>query len=418
MSAAEPFVLIAAALDTKGEEAAFLKARLEASGLAVRILDFGVLADAAEVPDYPAALVAGRGGADLAVLRASRDRAAAIDAMMAGSARIAADLQRTGQLAGVLSIGGSGGTAVGTAMMRALPLGVPKVMVSTVAASNVLPYVGGSDIAMLNSVTDFSGVNALSAPILANAAGALAGMIAARRQPASLKRRPLVAASMFGVTTPAVEHCRVLLAEAGYELVPFHATGIGGRTMEALIAEGHFAAVLDLTTTEWADEVVGGTLSAGPTRLEAAGRAGLPQLVAPGALDMVNFFGPGAFPDRFEGRLIHRYNDNVVLMRTTAAENAEIGRRIAEKLNAAKGPVAVLLPLKGVSAMDAEGGRFFDPDADAALFAALRAHLGRHVLIETIDAHINEPVFAARCVARLLALIAAQGEAHAQSHAG
>lgn len=418
MSEAEPFALIVAALDTKGEEAFFLKKRLEKSGLPVLLLDFGVFSDQAPAADFPPTLVAERGGAGLAVLRAARDRAAAIDVMMRGAAQVATDLHRKGKLAGVISVGGSGGTAVATAAMRALPLGVPKVMVSTVAASNVLPYVGGSDIAMLNSVTDASGVNALSAPILANAAGAFVGMVAAQRDPVQRAGRPLIAASMFGVTTPAVEQCRLLLAKAGYELVPFHATGIGGRTMEALIAEGHFTAVLDLTTTEWADEVVGGTLSAGPTRLEAAGTAGLPQVVAPGALDMVNFFGPGTFPEKFNQRLHHRYNDNVVLMRTTAAESAEIGRRIAAKLNDAKGPVSVLLPLRGISAMDAKGALFFDPDADAALFQALRTHLGAHVQIEMIDAHINDAAFAARCVERLLELITAKGKGYAQSHAG
>lgn len=409
------FVLLAASLDTKGEEAAFVADRLVASGLSVRRLDFGILADPSVAADIPASEVAERGGATLETLRANRDRAKAIDVMMAGAAAIARDLHDEGHLAGIIALGGSGGTAVGTAAMRALPLGVPKLMVSTVAASNLLPYLGGSDITVVNSVTDLLGVNALTAPILANAAGALAGMIAARRDPPRLATRPLVAASMFGVTTPAVDCCRTLLDRAGYELVPFHATGIGGRTMERLIAEGYFAAVLDLTTTEWADEVVGGTLSAGPERLEAAGRAGLPQIVAPGALDMVNFFGPNTFPDRFASRLHHRYNDNVVLLRTTAEENVEIGRRIAGKLGEARGPVAVLLPLKGVSAMDAEGGLFFDPEADAALFAALRAHLPPHVRVEAIDAHINDPVFADRAVAALLALI--EGGTHAQSHA-
>lgn len=434
---ATPAVILIASLDSKGEEAAFLRARLEEDGLAVSLLDFGIL-DAPSFPaDIGAAEVARRGGGSLEALRAQKDRARAIDVMMAGASAITGELHARGDVLGVLSLGGSGGTAVGTAAMRALPLGIPKVMISTVAASNVLPYVGGKDIAMFNSVVDFAGVNAISAPILANAAGAMAGMIAARddrlraTRPEGRKEaratigaantaggsKPLIAASMFGVTTPAVEKCRARLLAAGYELVSFHATGIGGRTMEELIGEGYFAAVLDLTTTEWADEVVGGTLSAGPTRLEAAAHAGLPQLVAPGALDMVNFFGPNVFPKHFEGRWIHRYNDLVVLMRTTAAENAEIGRRIAEKLNAARGPVTVLLPLKGISAMDAEGGAFFDPEADRALFASLRAHLAPHVRVEAIDAHINDDRFADRSVELLLDQIASsKKESHAQSH--
>jgi uncharacterized protein (UPF0261 family) len=312
-------------------------------------------------------------------------------------------------LAGVISVGGSGGTTVGTAAMRALPLGVPKVMVSTIASGDTRPFVDISDILMLNSVADLSGINPISEEILGNAAAALDGMIRARRaRPARPAAQRLVAASMFGVTTPQGVRCSQLLAEGGYTLVPFHATGIGGRTMESLIAQGYFAGVLDLTTTEWADEVVGGTLSAGPHRLEAAARTGTPQVVAPGALDMVNFFGSGGVPERLAGRLVHRHSENSYLMRTTPAENTEIGRRIAEKLNAATGPVAVLFPLDGLSALDRKGQPFFAADADAALLRALQRNLRPTIRLETLDYHINDEAFARAAVDTLLAFLSHQ----------
>ena len=262
--------------------------------------------------------------------------------MMAGAAIWAAAAFARGEIAGILSIGGSGGTAVGTAAMRALPFGAPKVMVSTVAASDTRAYVGTKDIAMINSVVDFAGVNPISRPVLRNAAAAVLAMARAAAEPVDTNGQDrLIAVSQFGVTTAAVEAAHRLLVAAGYTLVPFHATGTGGRTMESLIDDGLFVGVLDLTTTEWADEVAGGNLSAGPDRLGAAGRVGIPQVVAPGALDMANFFGVPV-PEKFSGRQFHHHNSQVALMRTTRAENTEIGHRIAAQLNAATGPVTVL----------------------------------------------------------------------------
>jgi uncharacterized protein (UPF0261 family) len=406
-------VAIIASLDTKAEEAAYLRQRIEAAGVEAMLVDFGTTTPGV-VPHVEAATIAGLGGSSIAGLRRERDRAAAIDAMIAGAASWAADAYVRGSISGIISIGGSGGTAVGTAAMRALPFGAPKVMVSTVAAADVRPYVGIKDITMINSVVDFAGLNPISEAVLRNAAAAVAAMALASREASPLGGQRLVAATQFGVTTPAIETAQKLLREAGFTLVPFHATGVGGQTMESLIADGFFEAVLDLTTTEWADEVVGGTLSAGPTRLEAAARAGLPQVIAPGALDMVNFFGTEGVPHNLAGRLIHHHNANVALMRTTARENAEIGQRIAEKLNAAKGPVTVLFPLRGVSALDAEGKPFFDPEADRALFAALDRNLEPHVRFEGLDLHINDDAFAAACVAELLTLIDQQkARAHA-----
>ena len=403
-----PVVLIAS-LDTKGVEAAFLRERLEADGLTVLTLDFGIGAPSMGPAEIGAEAVARRGGAALAGLRTA-GRNAALAAMTAGVEGIVRDLHGQDRVAGVIGFGGSGGTAVATAGMRQLPFGVPKLMLSTVASSDVRAYVDIHDITMMHSVGDFSGLNPITETVLANAAGALAGMVRARATLKPRATRKLVAASMFGVTTPAVEKARRLLAEAGLELIPFHATGVGGRTMESLVAAGHFAAVLDLTTTEWADEVAGGTLSAGPDRLGAAGRAGVPQVIAPGALDMVNFFGPDyaaskPLPPALAGRLLHRHNDLVLLMRTSAAENAEIGRRIAEKLNAATGPVVLLFPSQGVSALDAPGQPFFDPEADAALLESLRANLAGRIDLRVVDAHINDDAFASAAVAAVLALL-------------
>jgi uncharacterized protein (UPF0261 family) len=397
-------VAIIASLDTKAEEAGYLRDRIRAAGVDVMLVDFGTGTPHLR-PEVTAETIARLGGASLEALRARQERSAAIEAMMAGAASWAAAAYAQGLIAGVISIGGSGGTAVGTAAMRALPFGAPKVMVSTVAASDVRPYVGIKDIAMVNSVVDFAGLNPISEQVLRNAAAAIAAMAKASQEKSQLKSQRLIAATQFGVTTPAIETAHRLLAEAGFTLVPFHATGIGGQTMESLIADGFFEAVLDLTTTEWADEVVGGTLSAGPTRLEAAAKAGIPQVIAPGALDMVNFFGAEGVPHNLADRLIHHHNANVALMRTTPEENADIGNRIAEKLNAATGPVTVMFPLRGVSALDAEGKPFFDPVADRALYDALERNLSARVRLKGLDLHINDPEFAAACVAELLNLM-------------
>ncbi|WP_439600382.1 Tm-1-like ATP-binding domain-containing protein [Devosia sp.] len=398
-----PAIALIVSLDTKAEEARYLSDEIRAAGFDVQVVDFGT-GPPGFLADVAASEIAALGGVPLSELAAERDRARLIDTMMRGAAAWAARAHADGALAGVISVGGSGGTAVGTAAMRALPFGVPKVMVSTVAASDVKSYVGTRDITMMNSVVDFAGLNPISEPVLRNAAAAVAAMARAQSVPRQRPAQRLIAATQFGVTTPAVEQAHALLAKAGYTLVPFHATGIGGQTMEALIADGLFEAVLDLTTTEWADEIAGGNLSAGPDRLGAAARAGIPQVIAPGALDMANFFGVPV-PERHAGRLIHQHNANVALMRTTPAENAEIGRRIADQLNRATGPVVVLFPLRGVSALDAEGQPFFDPAADQALLAALRQHLLPQVRLVPLDLHINDAAFAEAAVAELLSLL-------------
>jgi uncharacterized protein (UPF0261 family) len=330
--------------------------------------------------------------------------------------------------------------------MRSLPLGVPKLMVSTLASGQTRPYVGGKDILLLNSVVDIAGLNRISRTVLANAAAAMAGMalspspgvLAGRGVRGeddcspSMKRededqrhphpgplppgtagegaggdKPLIAATMFGVTTPCVTHARTILEAAGYEVLVFHATGNGGEALEGLIADGLIAGVLDITTTELADELVGGILSAGPTRLTAAGRRGVPQVISVGALDMVNFGPPATVPDKFRDRLFYRHNPTVTLMRTTVDENRMLGEGIGRKAAAAIGPTAIVLPMHGVSAIDASGKPFDNPAAREALFAGIRSTCGALEVIE-LDRHINDEAFAEVCAERLLRMLSGE----------
>jgi uncharacterized protein (UPF0261 family) len=291
--------------------------------------------------------------------------------------------------------------------MRVLPVGVPKLIVSTLASGDTRPYVGATDVSMTYSVVDISGLNRISERILANAAGAIAGMAKVRVEETA--GRPLIGATMFGVTTPSVTHARERLEELGYEVLVFHATGTGGQSMEALARGGFLAGVLDITTTELADDLVGGVLSAGPDRLEAAGEFGLPQVVSLGALDMVNFGPRETLPPQFEGRNIHVHNPTVTLMRTTPEECAELGRRIARKLSAATGPTALFVPLRGVSMIATEGGPFHDDTADEALFGALRKGLADNVELHEVDADVNDPAFAEAMANRLHDMVHDQG---------
>jgi uncharacterized protein (UPF0261 family) len=398
-------IFLPGTFDTKGDEYAFVAGLVRERGHTTLTMDLGVLRDPSPAADIPSADVARAGGASLPTLRDAQDRGSAIDAMQRGACALARELYAARRFDGVLGLGGGGGTSMITALMRELPVGVPKVMVSTMASGNTAPYVGVRDITLMYSVVDIAGLNPLSRRILANAAGAVCGMVEQATPQGT--DRPLVAATMFGVTTPCVTEARKALEQAGYDVLVFHATGTGGRAMEGLIDDGWFAGVLDVTTTEWCDEVVGGMLSAGPDRLSAAGRCGIPQVVSVGALDMVNFGGPDTVPERFHDRTLYRHNASVTLMRTTPGECAEIGRRIAMQLNAASGPVVLLLPLRGVSMIDAEGQAFHDPVADRALFASLREHAGPGVRIREIDAHINDPAFARALASELLALMTA-----------
>ncbi|MFM7246228.1 MAG: Tm-1-like ATP-binding domain-containing protein [Actinomycetota bacterium] len=385
-------VVLIGTLDTKGAEYGFVRERLHAAGVDTILVDCGTAGAPVIEPDVSAAEVAAAVGADLAALTAAGDRGDAVTTMARGAAAVALRLHGEGRLDGLLAIGGSGGTSIASAAARALPIGVPKLIVSTMAASDTRPIIGESDLILAASVVDVAGLNSLSRRILANVAAAMAGMVA---QPAleGGADRPLVAASMFGVTTPSVTQAREQLEASGYEVLTFHMTGTGGRSMESLIDGGFVAGVLDVTTTELCDELVGGVLSAGPDRLTAAGRRGIPQAVSLGALDMVNFGPRETVPAAFDDRTLYVHNDQITLMRTTPAECAALGREVAEKLSAATGPTALFVPLRGVSMIAVEGGPFHDPAADAALFAAVREGVGPNVELIELDLDVNDPAF-------------------------
>jgi uncharacterized protein (UPF0261 family) len=400
-------VVLLGTLDTKGAEYGYLHDRLREQGVDVLLVDAGVFEPQLD-PDVGQEEVAAAAGADLAALRDAGDRGAAVEAMCRGAAEVVRRLHGEGRLDGLLCVGGSGNSSIGAAAAQALPVGVPKLIVSTVASGDTRPYMGASDVSMTYSVVDISGLNRISERILANAAGAIAGM-AKVTVPESEQARPLIGATMFGVTTPAVTRARERLEELGYEVLVFHATGTGGQSMEALARGGFLAGVLDLTTTELADDLVGGVLSAGPDRLEAAGELGLPQVVSLGALDMVNFGPRETVPPQFEGRNIYVHNPTVTLMRTTPEECAELGRRIARKLSAATGPTALFVPLQGVSMIATEGGPFHDGAADEALFSALRKGLGENVELHELDLDVNDPAFADAMANRLDEMINDQG---------
>jgi uncharacterized protein (UPF0261 family) len=396
-------IAIVGALDTKGQEFAFLKAEIEKRGCKTLVIDVGVLGEPAFAPDVPRERIAQAGGTSLADLVAKQDRGEAMAVMTRGVAVVARELYDEGKINGIVSMGGGGGTVIGTSAMRTLPAGFPKLMVSTVVSGDVGPYVGTSDITMMPSVVDVAGINRISRAVYTNAAGAICGMVGGEVAPAGDK--PLIAATMFGNTTRAVNHARGLLEAAGYEVVVFHATGTGGRTMEALIADGYIAGALDMTTTEWADEICGGVLSAGPTRLDAAGKAGIPQVVVPGCIDMCNFWARNTVPVRYEGRTFYEWNPNITLMRTTPVENARMGEIFAEKLNAATGPVVVLIPLGGFSEVDLPGKAFWWPEADHAFVDALKRKLRPDITVIEMGTDVNDPAFSGKVAQTLLDML-------------
>lgn len=385
-------IAVIGALDTKGKEFAFVKAEIERRGHRALVIDTSVIGQPVFQADISSERVAEAGGTSLKELQEKADRGLAMDVMTRGSAKVVKDLYDQGKIDGVFSMGGSAATAIGTSAMRALPLGVPKVMVSTLASGDTKAYVGIRDVVMFPSVVDVAGVNRISARIYANAVGAIVGMV--ETSPPQIEEKPLLAASMFGNTTPIVNRCRQIMEDHGYEVLVFHAVGTGGQTLESLVEEGYITGVLDITTTEWADELVGGVLSAGPTRLDAAAKRGVPQVIVPGCLDMVNFWAPETVPEKFKERRFYQWNPNVTLMRTTPEENAELGRILAEKANRSTGPVAFFLPLKGVSMLDAPGKEFWWPEADRALYDAIKKHVRSDIPVYEMDNNINDDEFA------------------------
>ena len=394
-------VCIVGTMDTKGIEFGFIKEQIEAASVTTCVVNTGILGEPQLTPDISADEVAQAGGSSLKALRDEGDRGNSVAVMAQGAAALIAKKYAAGEIDGIISLGGSAGTTIGTTAMQALPVGVPKMMVSTLASGDTSPYVQSKDISMMYSVVDIAGINRLSRQILANAAGAIVGMVNAEVSQTGADK-PLIAATMFGVTTPCVTRAREILEAAGYEVLVFHATGTGGRAMEDLVKGGFLEGVLDVTTTELADELVGGILSAGAERLEAAGEEGLPQVVAPGALDMVNFGPPDTVPEKFRDRHFYQHNPTVTLMRTTAEETAELGKIMADKLNQAKGPTTVLIPIQGVSAIDKTGEPFDSPEARDAWRESLKAHIGENVTVIEMDAHINDDEFATKLAETLL----------------
>jgi uncharacterized protein (UPF0261 family) len=404
-SARATTVVVIGALDTKGAEAGFLRDRIAARGHRTLVIDVGVLGRAPFTPDVSNDDVARAAGTTIAALVADGDRGRAVTAMARGAEAIAQRLFDEGRLDAIIGLGGGAGTSIATAAMRVLPFGVPKIMVSTLASGDTRAFVGVKDIVMVPSIVDISGLNRISRGVFARAAAAICAMVEADVPPGDDK--PLIAASMFGNTTACVEAARASLERAGFEVLVFHATGTGGQTMESLVETGRIAGVLDVTTTEWADELVGGVMAAGASRLEAAAKSGTPAVVAPGCLDMVNFWAPDTVPDRFKGRRFYQHNANVTLMRTTPDENRALGRIVAEKLNRSTGSVAVYLPLGGISVISAPGGPFHWPEADAALFDSLRAHLRTDIPVHALDLNINDPQFADAMAQELLGMVGA-----------
>ena len=397
-------IAVLGTMDTKGEEHAFVANLIRARGHHVLVIDTGTLDAPKLKPDITRLEVAAAAGVDLAALIVRKDRGEAVTAMSKGAPLVVNKLVEERRIDGVISLGGGGGTAIGTAAMRALPIGFPKVMVSTLASGNTAQYVGVKDIVMIPAVVDVAGINRISRQILTRAAGAICGMVECVPTPGEDK--PIVVASMFGNTTDCVQAAKKIIEAAGYEVLVFHATGTGGRAMESLIESDLVAGVLDITTTEWADELVGGVLGAGPTRCEAAARHGVPAIVTPGCLDMVNFGARETVPVKFADRVFYQHNPQVTLMRTTPEECAELGRILAEKVNLSTAPVTVLLPRKAISVISAPGQKFHDLIADRILFTTLRTYLRKDIELVEMDCVINAPEFAKACAEKLLANIA------------
>ncbi len=400
-----PTIAVLGTLDTKGAEVGFLAEQIRACGCDTLVVDMGVLGPPAIEPDLSRQPVVGTVGERVEALVAGGDRGRAVAAMTRGVERILPELHAQGRFDGVIGIGGSAGTTMATAGMRALPMGVPKLMVSTIAGGDVAPFVGSKDITMVPSIVDISGLNRISRHVIVQAASAVAAMAQAEIPVPAGDDKPLIAASMFGNTTQCVDAARKRLESSGYEVVVFHSTGTGGRTMEDLVAADYFTGVLDVTTTELADELAGGVMSAGPTRLEGAARAGIPSVVVPGCLDMVNFWAPETIPRKYRDRRLYRHNPSVTLMRTTPDENRELGRRLAERVNKSTGPVAVYLSLKGISVISVAEQPSCWPEADQALFGAIRKTLRPGIPLFELDLDINDPAFAEAVADGLLRLL-------------
>lgn len=389
-------VILLGAFDTKGEEYDFIKQLLEAQGHQTLTVDTGVLGEPKFKPDISREETASAGGGNIAEFLSGEHKDRAMQVMTSGATKIIEKLHHEGKLDGIFAMGGTGGTSIATAAMRNLPVGIPKVMVSTVAGGDVSAYAGTKDIIFIPSIVDVAGLNRISQTIFTNAAAAMSGMLNAEYL--SAEEKPLIAASMFGNTTTAIDKARGMLEAKGYEVLVFHATGIGGKTMEGLIADGFITGSFDLTTTELADYVCGGVFSAGPDRCQSASEKGIPTILVPGCVDMANFGSIDTVPNHFKDRQLYEWNPNVTLLRTNLEENRKIGELLITAANKSTGPVAVLLPLKGVSMLDSPNGAFWDSEADNACFEAIRSGAADHVKVIEVDKNINDPEFVSKAV--------------------
>jgi uncharacterized protein (UPF0261 family) len=400
-------ICIIGAFDTKGEDHAFLRQEILKLGCHVLSINIGVLGTTSLFPvDFEADAVLKAAGNDLGDIRSQGDKGAAMKAFDQAAPRLVRQLYEQGRFDGIIGMGGSGGSAIIASAMRSIPIGVPKVLVSTVASGDVSFYVRGKDITIIPSIVDVAGLNRISRLIYARAAGAICGMV--QNEPPQVREdRPIITASMFGNTTDCVNTCAKALSDKGFEVLVFHATGAGGRAMETLVADGLVEGVLDITTTEWADELCQGVFSAGPERLDAPGQRGIPHLIVPGCVDMANFGAPATVPEKFRQakRLLYEWNPSVTLMRTNVDENRQMGEIFAKKANAATGPVAFLIPLRGVSMLDGDGQPFCDREADRAMFDAIKANTKPAIPMVEVDLNINDPAFAAKAVEMMLELM-------------
>lgn len=398
--------VLVGALDTKGTEYQFVKQVMESLGVETLVIDTGVLGSPLFTPDVTSAEVAEAGGMSLAELQNRNDRGQAVAVMTEGVSKIMTQLLEKDMVGAVYGMGGTAGTTVGAAAMRGVPIGIPKLLVSTVASGNTRPYVGEKDVMMMYSVVDIAGINKLSRRILRNAAYALSGMLKEIANELDVEQeKPMIGATMFGVTTPCVTKVREILEEQGYDVLVFHATGAGGLAMEELIRAGFIKGVADITTTELADDLVGGIFSAGPARLEAAGLAGIPQIVSVGALDMVNFGPPETVPMAFKDRKFYQHNPTTTLMRTTVSENLELGRRIALKLNQSLAKTVVIFPKGGVSLLDRASQAFEGVEERQALYKGMKDHLRADIPFIETEKDINDPTVAELIAEQLLSIM-------------
>jgi len=393
-------IALVGALDTKGKEYHFVKELIESAGIRTLVIDFGVMNPPEFEPDITRQQVCDAASGDLDKLSSGKYKDDAMRVMSQGLAVTIRQLYDQEKFDGIFGMGGTGGTSIITTAMRELPVGFPKLMLSTVGGGDVSNYAGTKDITFMPSIVDVAGLNSISRSIYTNAAGAIIGMVKTTK--VASEEKPLIAASMFGNTTEAVDHARGILEDAGYEVLVFHATGTGGRTMEGLIKDGHINASLDITTTELADYVCGGVFDAGPERVMGASEAGIPAVVVPGCVDMANFGGIETVPEKYRHRNLYQWNPNVTLLRTNEEENEQIGKLIASAVNKSNAPVTIFLPLRGVSMLDSEGERFWDPAADRACFDAIKSNVNKNVKIVEIDANINDQKFSSEVAKALI----------------